>query len=387
MKVNLLPKMVCLVTTLAVVALAPALLGQAESGSDQPSSDTSKSWNSRTEQQNPAANVNPTRTRETHSESGTHAVDKQVVERLGPDGRYEPYLDVEKESVKVNATTVRTIERTFGRDPSGQKTLIQQTEQETHTLPGGGQKAVRTTSNPDANGRLEIVNREIQETRQVSSGVRETNTTMLNPDVNGGFTPVMRTQHRETRNNDHVVEFQKSTLVPDGNGNWQVSEVRQGVVKEESNKSRTKEERILRPDLEGKLAVAEHTVSKESETALGEKRGTVETYSTRLPGASEDGSLHLNQRVTTVRRLRSSGGQVTEEQVEQRNPAAPNDSVRVTQKTIDIVRPTTGGGAEKQRTILSTDSTGSLGVVWVDTTKTAGTPAVKIDTATPPKPK
>jgi hypothetical protein len=312
-------------------------------------------------------------------------VDKQAVEHLGLDGHYQPYLDIEKESVQVNTTTVRIIERTFGRDPSGQKTLIQQTEQDTRTLPGG-EKTVRTTLNPDVNGRLQIVNREVQDTKQIGPGVRETNTTVLSPDMNGGLAPAIRIQQRETRSNDQVVEFRKSTLLSDGNGNWQLKEVRDGVIKEENDKSRTKEERVLRPDVEGKLAVVERTVSKEKETGSGEKRGTVENYSSSLPGASEDASLHLNQRVTTVRRVRPDGGQVTEEQVEQRNSAAPNDNVRVTQKTIDIVRPVAGGRTDENRTIQSTDSSGSLGVVWVDTKKTAGTPAVKVDTGTPAKP-
>jgi len=43
-------------------------------------------------------------------------VDHETVERLGPEGHYEPYYDIEKESVKVNGTTTRTIERTFARD-------------------------------------------------------------------------------------------------------------------------------------------------------------------------------------------------------------------------------------------------------------------------------
>ena len=63
--------------------------------------DGNKSWTATTESQ--SANVNPTRTTESHSQSGNHAIDKQSVQRRGPDGNFEPFQDIEKQSVQVNA--------------------------------------------------------------------------------------------------------------------------------------------------------------------------------------------------------------------------------------------------------------------------------------------
>jgi hypothetical protein len=136
-------------------------------------------------------------------------------------------------------------------------------------------------------------------------------------------------------------------------------------------------------------------VSKESENAAGEKRDTVETYSTNLPGSAVDGSLHLNQRVTTVHRKDEDGAQSTEKQVEQRNPAQASDSLRLTQQAIDIVqpgivqpgivRPGLGATSRETQTIRSLDSNGSLGVVSVDTRKQDNAPAIKVDIA-PAKP-
>jgi hypothetical protein len=374
-----------LITIPAIFGLGLCLAARAQSASEQTSSNTSKSWTSTTESQT-QSNINPTRTTEAHTESNGRTVDKRAVERLGLDGRYEPYLDIEKESVQVDATKVRTVERTFGRNPDGQKFLTQQTEEESRTLPGGDQKVVRTISNPDVNGRLQMVRREIQDAKQTSPDVRETTTTVLTPDINGGLAPTIRIEGRETQRKVGVTESRKSTFLSDSNGNWQLSEVREGEVKEEGDKTRTREDRILRPGTDGKLAVVERTVSKESETAAGEKRTMVESYSTNLPGTSGDGSLHLNQRVTTVGRARPDGGQVTEEQVEQRSPAEPGEGLHITQKTIDIVGTSAGGTKEQTRTVLSTDSTGDLGVVWIDTTRSAGSPAVHVDTQTPAKP-
>jgi hypothetical protein len=295
------------------------------------------------------------------------------------DGRYEPYRDVQRETVKVDATTVRTIERTFGRDSEGRKMLVQVTEEQKRSLPGGEVNVVHTTSNPDANSGLQIVQREIQDTKQTSPNVQETNTTLLTPSPNGGLAASRQTEERQTKTNDHNVEFRKSTLLPDSNGNWQLSEVREGTVKGEGQ-DRTKEERVLRPGSDGNLSVVERTVSKESENASGEKRDTVETYSVDLPGSAPDG-LRLNQRVTIIHRKGENGAQSAEVQTEQRNPGQPSDSLRVTQKAIDIVRPGIGGTSRETQTIQSLDSNGNLGVVSVDTRKQDNTSAVQVDIA------
>lgn len=353
---------------------------QATNPSDTQSADTNKSWNTTSEQKDPSGSYSPTRTSESHTQRDGRMVDKQTVDLRGPDGRYQAYRDTEKESVRVDATTVRTVERTFGRGPDGQRTLIQVREEETRTLPGGDQKVTRTTSNPDANGRLQVVQRELQETKQNGPDVQNTKTTVFTPDMNGGFSPALQTEERNTRKNSSSVEFHKSTLLPDGNGGWQLQEVREGTINEDKDKSRTKEERVLRPGSDGNLSLVERTVSKETESASGEKRQSVENYSTDVPGGSPDGRLRLNQRIITVRRTGADGGEVTEQQVEQRNPAAPGESPRLTQKTIDIVRPGMGDTANETRTIQSLDGNGNLGTVWVDTSKTQTAPAVQVDT-------
>ena len=353
---------------------------QAQGGSDASNGDTSQSWTTTTQQQLPSSD-NPTRTTETHTQSGGRTVDNQSVQAMGTDGHYEPYLDVQKETIKVDANTVRTVERTFGRDSEGRKTLVQVTEEEKRTLPGGEVKVVRTTSDPDANGALQTVQQEVRDTRQISPSVQETKSTLLTASLNGGLTASVQTTDREAKTGDHNVAFRKSTSLPDSNGNWQLSEVREGTVKDDGkDRTRTKEERVLRPGTDGNLSVVERTISKESENAAGEKRETVATYSTNLPGTPIDDSLHLNQEVTTVHR-KADGVQTTQTLVEQRNPAEPSGSLRVTQEAIDIVRSGTSGTTRETQTLQSLDSNGELGVVSVDTRKQDNSPAVHIDIA------
>jgi hypothetical protein len=366
------------IVVLLLALTQPTARAQAQSASDA-SIGARQSWTATTQQQLPS-NDNPTRTSETHTESGGRTVDNLHTESMGTDGHYEPYLDVQKETVKVDASTIRTVERTFGRDSEGRKTLVQVTEEEKRTLPGGEVKVVRTTSDPDANGVLQTVQQELQDTRQINSNVQETKNTILTASPNGGLTPSVQTIERETKTGDHDVAFHKSTSLPDSNGNWQLSEVREGTVKGDG-KVQIKDESVLRPGSDGNLSVVERTVSKQSENTAGEKRETVETYSTNLPGTPIDGSLRLNQQVTTVHLKGQDGTQSTATQVEQRNPAQPSDSLRVTQEAIDIVRAGTAGTTRETQTLRSLDSSGDLGVVSIDTRKQDNSPAVHVDIA------
>ena len=373
-----------LVKSSVLISLAAALgipricMAQGSSGT--------QSWTAGSQQGSPGEAVNPTRTNETHTEADGRVVDRTSVETLGPDGRYVPYSDTEKESRRINDTTVRNIERTFGRDSDGHRTLIQERQEESRSLPGGEQKVTRTVSNPDANGRLQVVQRELEESKQVSPGVRVTNTTVITPDGNGGFSAAVQTEQRETKSSDGRVESKKSTLLSDGTGGWKLSEVRESMTKQDGQ-VRSKDERVLRPDSIGNLAVVEHTVNKQAQTAARERRDTTETYSTNVPGVAGDGSLQLVQRETTIQRTTSGGAQSTVQQIEQPRPGELSDDLHITQEAIDIVRPGGSGTTDQSHIILTPDSDGRLGQVWIDTGKTDNPSTIKVDTSTSTKPR
>lgn len=371
----------CFLFSFMVCLASGFVLAQGQNAADSSSGEENQSWASTTQQQLPS-NLNPTRTSESHTQIGGRTVDNQSIEAMGTDGHYSPYLDVQKETVKVDANTVRTIERSYGRDSDGRKMLVQVTEEEKHSLPGGEVKLTRSTSDPDANGALQLVQREVQDIRQISPNVQETKSTFLTPSSNGGLVASEQTTERETKTSDHTVGFHKSTSLLDPNGNWQVNEVREGTIKDDGKNS-TKEESVLRPGTDGNLSVVERTVSKESQNSAGEKRATVETYASD-PISPADG-LRLEQRIVTVHRKGDDGVQSTDKQVEQRNPGQPNDGLQVTEQAIDIVRPGAGGTTRETQTVRSLDPNRELGVVSVDTRKQENAPAVQVDIA-PTKP-
>jgi hypothetical protein len=341
-------------------------------------------WNSSSQSQDPNGNVNPVRTQESHSEANGRSIDRTSTQRLGPDGQYVPYLDTEKETVRVDATTVRTTERTFGRGPDGQRTLVQVSQEESRSLPGGESNLTRTTSNPDANGDLQVVQRELQHTRQISPDLQETKTTVLTPDMNGGMAPAMQIEQREQKNGDGTIDFKTSTSLPDGTGHWQVGEVREGTRKVENGHARNTEERVLRPDTEGHLAVVERTVTRPSGSGPGDQREVTDTYSVEVPGVAGAQELQLVQRATTVRRTTASGERTTRE-VESAVPGSTAEGMRVSGQTIDIVRPGANGVAQQTHTEVNFDSEGRPNEVLVDTGKTDNTAVVHVDTGSAQK--
>ncbi len=363
-----------------VTCLCSALATRAQTSDTQ--TDANKSWRVNTDSQN--ENLNPTRIFKSHTQSGNRTVDNQSIQRRVAGGDFEPYQDIERTTVQVNATTMRTTTRTFGRNADGAKTLVQVTEEEARTLPGGGSNVVRTTSNPDADGNLQLVQREFEETKKISNDVEETKKTVMLPSINGDLAPAMKTEERTERRANDTVVSQKTTQLADGAGKWQVGEVRQTTTRQEG-KERTTEERVSRPDSEGKLGEISRTVSKESDNAPGEARNTVETYSLDVPGTPRDGNLHLVERATTAQSTSPTGQQTTARQVEKADPGDPDSGLRVSIATTDTVRPGSTG-ARATQTIQLRDANGDFEVVSVDTSKSDNTHAVQVQIGPAVKP-
>jgi hypothetical protein len=318
----------------------------------------------------------PVRIVESHKQNGERTLDKRSVEIRGTDGRFEPYQDIERETLQVDATTVRTVTRTFSQDVNGKKALVQVTEEEKHILPGGDSNIVRVTYNPDVNGKLQPVQREIVESTKIAENLEETNRTVMLSSINGSLAPAFKTHETRKRAAKDTVETETTAWLPDLNGQWQLREIRQSVATREEN-DRKIEETVSRPDAEGKLIQISRVVSHESESASGEKRNSVESYSIDVPGTTRDGSLHLIERQTNIGRSSSTAERSTEQRVEQINPGDPGASLRVS-VLIDDKMVSAPSGEQSTVTIRARDSNGSFAVVSVDMTKSDRIPAIQI---------
>ena len=362
-----------------ILCVGSAVCAQAQ---DAHPNNTNETWT--TAAQTSVDNTSPTRTKEIHAKSGDRRVDKQIVEVLGPNGRFLPNFETDKETVLVNATTTRTVVRTYMWDVDGRKDLEQVTEEEARSSAGGDVQLIRTTSNSDGNGNLQIVQREVADTRGTSPDVHETKTTIYRPDGNGALKPSLQTQESQKRSADHTIEVKKTLLQPDSSGNWEVGEVKEITIKED-NKIRTTDESISRQDLEGRVSEVSRTVGKETQTKAGGESTTIETYYTNTPGVAPDGSLHLNWQVTTVQK-KDSDGKTTDQEGKQPNPDDPNGNLRVNTKTKYIVQ-YAASGTQETRTIQTRDINGTFNVVSVEAQESAQVPAEQVQTTPSEKPK
>ena len=326
-----------------------------------------QSWSATNAQESPNATINPIRVRETHSQTGQQTSDSLSIDNLGPDGRYIRYMDTEKESKRVDDTTVRRMERDYGRGPDGQRMLIQERQEETKALSDGEQQTVRSVSNPDADGRLQMIQSQLENSRLLAPGVREVETTTRTPDPNGGLSPAVHTREI-TRQMGNRLTFEKSMSFLDLSGRWQTQEVRSGSVTQNSGLETTTEERVFQPNSDGKMTTVRRTSSHAVASSAG-KRETEEKYSTDIPGVAGTERLSLVQR-DNINQSTSLGSSVTTRQVEQLTPGSPEGGLHVTQQEIDVRRATGNGLVEHRNTILMTDTNGHVQQVWVEFGKT-----------------
>jgi predicted small lipoprotein YifL len=370
--------------SLRSMILLVVLASVATCAQNQPSSfsDANQSWRATTYHSDNGIII-PSRVKETHIHSGNRTVDTQNVEVLDSSGRYTPYLDIETETIQENATTTRSIVRTYNPGATGEKMLVQQRDEEVHTSSGGGVNVVRTISNPDLNGSLRVVQREVADTTKSGPDTQETKTTLYFPDSNGTLAPVSRTQEIQKNSSDGTIQSKTTKILPNGNGGWTVGETKETTIKTDG-KNRRNEERVSLPDPEGKLSQVSHTITNHTESN-GETTNTVETFSLDVPGLARDGNLHLGQRAVTVEKSNSSG-RVTEKQIEQLNSGNPSDGLQATTKTIDIVSSDVSG-TQETHTLKIRDPDGGFSTLSVDTRKSDQVPAVTIQIASPQKPK
>jgi hypothetical protein len=367
-------------TALLLVLLA--VPGLAQNNPSQ--SDSDQSWRTSGSLQDQAGTSNPTRVTESHQVQDGKTVDVQTLESTGINGDTQIYGQTETETVKVNATTTRITTRHYVTNTDGQKVINSVTVEEKHELPGGGASVVRSFSTPDANGSLQVTRRELERTAQTAPDVRTTDTTVLLPSPDGGFAPSVRTHEVQKQTQPGATDYTKSVSLQDGSGNWQVQEIRQGTI-EKTGDAETKQETVSRLNADGKMAVTEKTISKET-SSNGEQHKQVQKYSTNMDGvtAYPDGQMHLDRQVTTVTRSGPGGQQITTETVDQRSQAAPDGALRPSQRTLDITNPGLEGVKQQTVTIQSASPNGGMDTVWVDTKNTTGRAPVTVDTKKPP---
>ena len=338
-----------------IVCLASATFA----GAQVPSPAPDESWNATS--QTAVSNVNPFRTAESHVKSGNRTVDKKTVEVLGPDGRYQPYYEVETETIQESPTVTRSIARTYAPDSDGHVKLTQITETETQTS-DGVTRTVQTMSNNSYEERFHVAERKIIETTKGSES-QKTQTTVYQPSINGDLAPTLKINEQQKQDPNGNIETEKETLLPDGSGVWQVHEVHDQTVTGDAG-NRTTDERTSQRDSEGNVSSVSRVITKDT-NVNGQLTSSTENYSVDVPGYTRDRNLHPVQKATTVRTAEPNRV-VTEQHV--RSPGSGWKDVDTIVTTKDVL--TTGSsGTDETITVTARYPGGYPAVVAIETRK------------------
>jgi len=329
-----------------------------------PDGDSDHSWTITTDVN--STSLTPARIIERHNKDGNHTVDVRSLQIRQSDGHFEPYEDVEKETLQVDDSTVRTTTRTFFQDVNRRKILTELTDEQQHTSQYGASSIVRLTYSADVNGALQPMRREIVETKRTGKDIQETNSTLMLPSINGGLVPARKTRELTKRTTAGTLQSEVTTQIEDGVGNWQLIEAKQIVVSQKGEEKIT-EERVSRRDASGNPRESSLVVRRQSVGVMGERREVVETYSVDVSGMAPDGKLHLVARETNVTRASGTGEHSAEQQIENHNPGDLHSDVRLSTLVSDTVRRGVSG-MQGTRTVRARNLNGSLEVVEVDMT-------------------
>jgi hypothetical protein len=120
----------CVLVVIGAYCFCPSVLAQisASRTADQ----TAKSWTSTTDLKSDDLLPEriPVRIIESHSENDNRTLDKRSVEIRGTNGHFEPYQDIERETLTVDASTVTTSVRSFALYVYGMIALVEVTVEE-----------------------------------------------------------------------------------------------------------------------------------------------------------------------------------------------------------------------------------------------------------------
>ena len=272
------------------------------------------------------------------------------------DGRMKMLLETTTETVKTGPGATQSKREVFRADAQGRRQLVESTQAETQTQNDGSSLRVANTFSPDANGRLGLSIREVQETKAVAPNVKQTDTAIYHPGVNGPLRESERLRQTEQKVSADLTQSESTRSRPDANGKWQVTEARSQEVRT-AGAERVEEETVRRVNDSGTLELSERKVTRQSKTN-SEEQTVTEIYSQNVGGLFRraDNRLELDrrERVTT----NASGETIRE--VEARNPLAPNEPLRVIERTVETVRQVAPGQWETQRQVFAPDGNGRL---------------------------
>ena len=346
-----------------VVTSAAAVAQQPSDTTDSPPAPATKVTNFTY----PAGGVTPFRRVERTTESGGRKIIIEAAEAPGIEGKWEPLQEVVADTTRTGTTTRSQRDVfTFGLR---QRKLAETTQSDADQT-NSSTRHVQRTWVADFDGRLTLSSGYVEETRLVSPGIQQRDTTWSLQSPEGSLRGVERAESTEHQVNSAAVRYDSTRSLRDLNGRWVPTEARGGQTRGVGSSERVEEETIQRQSLNGTLVLRDKVATRTSESN-GENRVVIETYSQDAEGfVRSDSRLALRERVRRSTTVTADGGRSTVEEVEARNPLAPNDPMRVTRRTLVTVRSVGPGRWVTERQMFERDQNGRLILVADDTEET-----------------
>jgi hypothetical protein len=280
----------------------------------------------------------------------------------------EPVEEDVTDTTRVGNASTRTQIDVFYFSPQRQRQLAATTQSEQETRPNGVTTNVERTWVADLDGHLILSTGYSEQQRVVSPGVQQTEATMLLQGPERSLREVERTESTEHQVSPAVVRHDSTHFVRDVlNGRWVPVETHSGQTRGAGSTERVEEETIQLPNLNGTLVLSDKVVTRTSESN-GANRVVIETYSQDAEGfVRNDSRLALRQRVSRSTTVTANGVRSTVEEIEARNPLAPNDPMHVIQRTLVTVRSLGPDRQVTERQIFERDQNGRMFLVSKDT--------------------
>lgn len=323
-----------------------------------------------TETTYPTAGFIPLRRVERRTESGGRKVLIESVEAPGVDGNWNPREEAVTETISSGGNLSSTRRDVFRFDPQGRRIVTQTTEAGQEKRASGDQRTTETTWTSDLNGQRSLTSRRIEETRSLAPGIQHTDTTLYATTPENALQGTERTESTQHQVAPTVVRRDSRYLIRDLNGRWKPVEARSGETRGTSAEN-IGEQIVQGIDLDGNVALRDRIITRTSQSH-GEQQLVIETYSQNAEGfVRSDSRLALKQRVRRSITTVADGGTTTVEEIETRNPQAPNDPMRVVQRTVVSVRMVAPGTRETERQVFERDVNGRFVLVTRDTQQTS----------------
>ncbi len=291
-------------------------------------------------------------------------VSSTVAEQPSINGDLTVLLDVEDETVRIDAETSRRTRREYGTDAEGRRRLVVTIEEDRVDRPDGGQSIVRSMTIPDANGRPRATRRETEETVPEGGGVFRTQIEVSVPGVNRGtFVLTERVEQVEQRDGEQVLEIDRTTYISQS-GTW-VARERRTVSRDYRDEEVRAVESIYTRDGSGNLVLTEQIMSREWTGTGGREYRTEEIFASHIRGQVRSREPRLFQQVQVVRTNRSDGAWKTTREVKETR----GGRLLVVERVIEESRPDGRGGTVVERETRRLDVNGNLQIVDVSRTR------------------